>query len=152
MTEVQKELKIETLTEGTGQSPVVGDTVLIHYILNLETGTSSSNYDYGKHCYVDVLEDSTYEGPTAGPIPIKIGTETPKDMLYSEGDSVPGLSQALTKMKVGSKSRLFIPSQLAYGVEGGSSFHTFHGYRTPPNRNLDIVVELLRIVKNKENK
>ena len=53
-------------------------------------------------------------------------------------------------MKVGSKSRLLIPSELAYGIEGGSSFHTFHGYRTPPNRNLDMIVELIEIKEAKE--
>jgi FKBP-type peptidyl-prolyl cis-trans isomerase len=53
-------------------------------------------------------------------------------------------------MKVGGKKRLIIPSDLAYGPEGGSSFHTFHGYRTPPHRNLDLVVELVEIKKPKE--
>ena len=146
-----EELKIETIVEGTGQTPVVGDKVLIHYVLCLGTGTSSSNYDYDKHCYVDVLEDSTYEGPLAGPIPIIIGTETKKDKLYTEGDSIQGLNQALTQMKVGSKCRLNIPSHLGYGKEGGSSFHTFHGYRTPPHRDLDIVVELIEILKKDTN-
>ena len=146
-----EELKIETIVEGTGDIPVDGDNVLIHYVLNLGTGTSSSNYDYDKHCYVDVLEDSTYDGPLAGPIPITVGTETKKDKLYSEGDSIEGLSQALIQMKVGSKCRLLIPSNLAYGKEGGSSFHTFHGYRTPPNRNLDMGVELIEILKKDTN-
>ena len=146
-----EELKIETIVEGTGQAPVVGDKVLIHYVLCLGTGTSSSNYDYDKHCYVDVLEDSTYEGPLAGPIPIVVGTETKKDKLYTEGDSIQGLNQALTQMKVGSKCRLIIPSHLGYGKEGGSSFHTFHGYRTPPHRDLDMVVELIEILKKDTN-
>ena len=142
-------LKIETIVEGEGEYPDVTDTVFVHYILYLGAGTRSSLYDYDKHCYVDDLVDSTYEGPTAGPIKIAIGAETPKDLLYTEGDSIKGLDEALLEMRVGSKSRLLIPSELAYGPEGGSSFHTFHGYRTPPNRSLDMVVELLEI-KNPE--
>jgi FKBP-type peptidyl-prolyl cis-trans isomerase len=143
----QSGLKTELLSKGSGKIPVVGDTVMMHYILSLGDGVSSSNYDYDKHCYVDELVESTYEGPLAGPVKITIGSETAKDGLYTEGDSVKGLDEALLEMKVGSKSRLLIPSELAYGIEGGSSFHTFHGYRTPPHRSLDMVVELLEIKK-----
>ena len=141
-------LKIETLQEGAGDLPNTGDTAIIHYILHLGTGVSSSLYDYDKHCYVDDLVDSTYEGPLAGPIKIIIGAETAKDSLYSEGDSIAGLNEALLTMRVGSKTRLVIPPELAYGAEGGSSFHTFHGYRTPPHRSLDMVAELLEVQKS----
>jgi len=138
-------LKIETIIEGDGAYPTVGDTILMHYVLHLGAGVSSSLYDYDKHCYVDELVDSTYEGPLAGPIKIIIGKETAKDGIYEAGDSIRGLDEALLEMKVGSKNRLFIPSELAYGIEGGSSFHTFHGYRTPPNSGLEITVELVQI-------
>ena len=139
-------LKMEILTEGTGVQPNIGDIILMHYILYLGEGVSSSDYDYEKECYVDDLVDSTYEDrPFAGPIEIIVGTETPKDTIYSKGESIRGLSEALLDMKVGGKRRLFIPSELAYGSEGGSSFHTFHGYRTPPNRTLDMIVELVEI-------
>ena len=143
-------LKIETLKEGTGDFPTKGDTVLMHYILYLGTGVSSAFYDYDKHCYIDDLVDSTYEDipmRPAGPIKIIIGSETPKDSLYSEGDSIEGISEALLSMRPGSKCRLLIPSHLAYGEEGASSFHSFHGYRTPPYRGLDMIVELLEIKK-----
>ena len=140
-------LKIETIVEGSGAMPGAGDTVIINYILCLGAGVSSSLYDYDKHCYIDNLVDSTYEQPFAHPIKIIIDKETPKDGMYVEGDSIKGLSEALKEMKVGSKSKLWIPSDLAYGEEGGSSFHTFHGYRTPPNRGLDIVVELMEIAE-----
>ena len=145
-------LKVETLVEGDGKLPDMGDTVLIHYTLYLGTGTSSSLYDYDNGCYVDNLVDTTYGDHTfAGPIKIVIGSETAKDALYVKGDSIKGLDEALLEMRVGTKKRLLIPSELAYGLEGGSSFHTFHGYRTPPNRSLDMVVELLEIKKPGEN-
>jgi len=143
-------LKIENITEGPGPKPKNGDVVMIHYILNLGAGVVSSSYDYEKECYIDELIDSTYDGPGAGPFKIIIGRETAKDKLHEEGDSIKGLNEALLDMKVGSKNRLLIPSELAYGPEGGSSFHTFHGYRTPPNRSLDMVVELIEIVKSEE--
>ena len=141
----QSGLKMIALADGSGPNPVVGDAVLIHYVLNLGKGVGSSDYDYDKQCYNDGLVDSTYEGPFSGPIGIVIGSETPKDGVYSSGESIRGLDEALVKMKVGAKHRLLIPTELVYGVEGGSSFHTFHGYRTPPHRGLDIVVELLEI-------
>ena len=138
-------LHIAEVVSGTGSRPAIGDNVMIHYVLRLGDGVSSSDYDYDKQCYNDVLVDSTYEGPCAGPIYIEIGAETPKDGLYERGQSIRGLDEALLAMRVGSKCKLWIPSELAYGEEGGSSFHTFHGYRTPPHRGLDIVVELLSI-------
>ena len=146
----QSGLKIETLSEGAGRCPLPGDTVTINYILHLGDGVSSSLYDYDKQCYVDNLVDSTYEEPFGAPIKIVVGSETAKDGLYELGDSIKGLDEALLEMKVGSKSRLLIPSELAYGIEGGSSFHTFHGYRAPPNKSLDIIVELVEIKEVKE--
>jgi len=141
-------LKVETISEGGGPKPRLGDTILMHYVLYLGTGVASAKYDYDKHCYVDDLVDSTYDGPFAGPVKIVIGKETVRDSLYKEGDSIEGLDKALLEMTVGSKSRVFVPSELAYGRLGGSSFYTFHGYRTPPNRSLDMVVELLEIIDN----
>ncbi len=149
----ENELRIETLAPGTGPTPDLGDTILMHYVLYLGDGVSSSNYDYDKGCYVDELVDSTYEpGPFSGdPIEITIGKRTKQDALYEKGDSIEGLDTALLEMKVGDKKRLFIPSHLAYGSLGASSFHAFHGYRTPPNRGLDIVVELIDSKEGENN-
>jgi len=143
MIKTESGLQIQAIVEGQGDHPKSGDRVLINYILHLGTGVSSSNYDYDKLCYIDDQVDSTYEPPFNSPIEIIIGTETKKDSLYEKGDSIAGISEALLGMKFGGKSRILIPSELAYGVEGGSSFHTFHGYRTPPNRDLDMVIELV---------
>jgi len=143
----ENDLNAETLVEGAGPTTTLGDTLLIHYILYLGTGVSSSNYDYEKGNYINNLVDSTYEqGPFSGePIEIVIGKRTKMDALYAKGDSIEGLDAALLEMKVGDKKRLFIPPEMAYGDLGASSFRTFHGYRTPPNRGLDIIVELIEI-------
>jgi len=143
-------LKIQKVIEGSGAKPKKGDVVMIHYTVNLGTGVSSSLYDYEKERYIDELVDSTYEGPFSGPFKIVVGTEPDIDRLYEEGTSIKGLNEALLDMKEGSKSRLLIPSDLAYGEEGGSSFKTFHGYRVPPNRCLDMVVEIVEIIKTEE--
>lgn len=146
------EVKVDWISKGTGNMPKLGDTVKVHYVLSLGEGVSSSNYDYDKGCYVDELIDSTYEAEIfPGPIKITLGNATPKDEIYRKGDSIPGLDSALVDMPVGSKCRLIIPHQLAYGSEGASSFHTFHGYRTPPYKGIDLVVELIEIV-NSTNK
>jgi len=81
----------------------------------------------------------------SGPIDITIGQHTPKDTIYSKGDSIEAFDQALVNMSTGSKCRLTVPHELAYGSEGASSFHTFHGYRTPPYKGFDIVIELVEI-------
>lgn len=51
---------------------------------------------------------------------------------------IPGWSQALQKMPVGSTWKLFIPSELAYGSRGA-------GQKIPPNSALIFEVELLGI-------
>ena len=139
---------IEVIT-GNGDGPKLGDTVLMHYEYYLSDGVTSSDFNYDTGEYIEnhsTIYDSTYEDkPFSGPIDIKIGKSTPKDDVYVRGDSIQGIDEALLDMKVGSKRKLIIPSELAYGQEGASSFHTFHGYRVPPNSDLTITVELVEI-------
>ena len=51
---------------------------------------------------------------------------------------IPGWVEALQLMKAGSKWRLFIPSQLAYGPQGAGPIG--------PNSTLIFDVELLRVL------
>ncbi|MDE5954631.1 MAG: FKBP-type peptidyl-prolyl cis-trans isomerase, partial [Duncaniella sp.] len=53
---------------------------------------------------------------------------------------IPGWVEALQLMKAGSKWRLFIPSQLAYGPQGA-------GGVIGPNATLIFDVELLKVIK-----
>lgn len=148
----EKELKITILEKGGGKTPKVGQTVMMHYELWANEGVTSSLYDYDKKEYVDDISYSTYDNknPFSGPIPIKIGTSTPKDDVYSKGESIEGLDKALLSMQVGDRWDLVIPAKLGYGEEGASSFHTFHGYRVPPNQGIRCNIELVEIME-KEN-
>ena len=142
-------LKMLEVISGTGRTPKFGYTVMMHYEYYLCEGMTSSNFDYDLNRYREdhtVIYDTTYEDkPFSGPIDITIGKSTPKDDTYIRGDSIEGIDEALLNMKVGSKRKLIIPYCLAYGTEGASSFHTFHGYRVPPNSNLTMTIELVEI-------
>jgi peptidylprolyl isomerase len=140
-------LKYSKIHEGRGRRPEIGETVSVHYELFLGQGTTSSNYDHENGEYVDEAYDSTYdeENPFSGPVDFVVGKHTPKDEQYSKGDSIEGFDEALLDMRPGEKRKLVIPSELAYGQEGASSFHTFHGYRTPPNTAIVCNIELVEI-------
>jgi peptidylprolyl isomerase len=142
-------LRMLEVIAGTGQTPKIGDTVLMHYEYYLSEGVTSSDFNYDLGEYREdhsTIYDSTYEDkPFNGPIDVTIGKGTPKDDVYIRGDSIKGIDEALLHMKVGSKRKLIIPSSLAYGTEGASSFHTFHGYRVPPNSDLTMTIELVEI-------
>jgi len=85
-------LQYETVTEGTGEIPGIGDTVLVHYRGTTIDGT---------------VFDSTYaEGD-----PLEI----PLDRV------IPGWAEGLRLMKEGGKSVLYIPPNLAYGERGAGS-------------------------------
>jgi hypothetical protein len=139
-------LVMQILKDGTGHTPKRGDTISAHYIIYLGDGVGTSEYDYEKEEYVGSLIESTYEDkPFSGPVDFVIGKRTPEDDHYSGGDSLVGLDEAFLDMRVGDKRRVFIPAKLAYGKLGASSFHSFYGYRAPPNADLDIVVEVVNI-------
>lgn len=104
-------LQVQVLKQGTGKSPLKTDTVRVHY-----TGT-----------FIDgrVFDSS---------IQRKEPAEFPVNRVIA------GWSEALQKMKVGDKWKIFIPSELAYGEEGSPPV-------IPPNSVLVFEVELLDIVK-----
>ena len=94
-------LRMVEITEGHGDSPTTGQTVSVHYEIFFGEGTSTSNYDEKAGKYVDNLYDSTYEDkPFSGPVDIVIGAATPKDDIYSRGQSIKGFDEALVEMVV----------------------------------------------------
>lgn len=104
-------LQYEILKQGTGSTPKATDKVKCHYHGSLINGT--------------VFDSSVERGEPA---------------VFGVSQVIPGWVEALQLMPVGSKWRLFIPSDLAYGERGA-------GEAIEPNSTLVFDVELLDIVK-----
>ncbi len=102
-------LQYEIITEGTGPKPGPDDTVEVHYRGTLVDGTEfDSSYKRGK------------------------------TVTFGVGQVIPGWTEALQLMPVGSKWKLFIPPELAYGAGGA-------GQVIGPNAALIFEVELVSI-------
>lgn len=96
------------ITNGTGATPLASDKVKVNYRGTLLDGTEfDSSYKRGQ----------------------------PAE--FAVGGVIHGWTEALQKMPVGSKWKLFIPSDLAYGERGNAGI--------PPNSTLIFEVELLAI-------
>lgn len=105
-------LQYSVITEGSGEKPAATDTVEVHYSGTLLDGTEfDSSYSRG----------ATVSFPVNGVIP--------------------GWTEALQLMPVGSKWKLYIPSDLAYGA-GGT------GGPIGPNATLLFDVELIAVKKD----
>jgi len=104
-------LQYQILSNGNGPKPTKDDKVRVHY-----TGT-----------FIDgrVFDSSIQRGQ-----PIEIGVSS----------VIPGWTEMLQLMPLGTKARIFIPSSLAYGDQGA-------GQTIPPGSALVFELELLEIVK-----
>ncbi|MFS4415750.1 peptidylprolyl isomerase [Maribacter sp. 2307ULW6-5] len=118
-------LKMMALQEGEGPDPKLGQKVRVMYAGYLEDGTLfDSNYEEVAKAY-NVFDDRRKQG---------MGYE-PVTMDYSpDAGIIAGFKEGLLTMKVGDKMRLFIPSHLGYGAQGGGPI--------PPNANLIFDVEI----------
>jgi FKBP-type peptidyl-prolyl cis-trans isomerase len=104
-------LQYEVITEGTGPIPSAEDRVRVHYHGTLIDGT--------------VFDSSVERGEPA---------------VFGVGQVIPGWTEALQLMPVGSKWKIYVPSELAYGERGA-------GADIGPNTTLIFEVELLEIVE-----
>jgi FKBP-type peptidyl-prolyl cis-trans isomerase FklB len=107
--ELSSGLQYEIITEGTGPKPSATDKVTTHYHGTLLDGT--------------VFDSSVQRGQPA---------------TFPVNGVIQGWVEALQLMPVGSKWRLFIPSNLAYGERGA-------GGSIGPNATLIFEVELISI-------
>ena len=103
-------LQYEILTEGNGAKPTAESTVRVHYTGSLIDGT---------------VFDSSVKRGTPAEFPV--------------GGVIKGWTEALQLMPVGSKWRLTMPHNLAYGERGA-------GASIPPFATLVFEVELLDIL------
>lgn len=111
VTTLKSGLQYEVLTEGKGAQPKASDKVKVHYHGTLIDGT--------------VFDSSVRRGEPA---------------TFGVTQVIAGWVEALQLMPVGSKWKLFIPSNLAYGAQGA-------GQHIGPHTTLVFEVELLDIVK-----
>lgn len=102
-------LQYKVLKEGAGPSPAATDTVVAHYT--------------GKTIDGKVFDTSLDNG---------------QPLVYPANQLIPGWTEALQLMKVGSKWELYIPAELAYGERGA-------GPDIGPNSTLIFEMELLGI-------
>ncbi len=107
--ELPSGLQYEVITEGNGAIPTATDTVQCHYHGTLIDGT--------------VFDSSVQRGQPA---------------VFGVTQVIKGWVEALQLMPVGSKWRLFVPSDMAYGEQGA-------GNDIQPNAALIFEVELLGI-------
>jgi FKBP-type peptidyl-prolyl cis-trans isomerase len=103
-------MQYQVMTDGAGATPTKEDTVKVHYTGTLLDGT--------------VFDSSVERGQPAE---------------FGVGQVIAGWTEALQDMKVGSKHKLFIPSELAYGDRGA-------GQHIEPGSMLIFEVELLDIL------
>jgi FKBP-type peptidyl-prolyl cis-trans isomerase len=104
-------LQYEVVKQGNGEKPTTESTVKVHYAGTLIDGTKfDSSYDRGEPAQFPIL------------------------------GVIPGWTEALQLMPVGSKYKLYIPESLAYGAAGA-------GEVIKPFSTLIFEVELLEIMK-----
>jgi FKBP-type peptidyl-prolyl cis-trans isomerase FklB len=108
-------LQYEVIKDGDGPMPAATDTILAHY--------------HGTFIDGKVFDSSIERGE---PLQIRVN------------QVIPGWTEALEKMKVGSKWKLFIPSELGYGANPPQGME--------PNSVLIFEVELLKIVHGEQPK
>ena len=108
-------LQYEVIVEGYGEKPTLEDTVRVHYEGTLIDGT---------------VFDSSYARGEPAEFPV--------------GGVIPGWTEGLQIMGVGSKYRLTIPSDLGYGSYGA-------GQQIPPYATLIFEVELIEVIHDHDH-
>ncbi|CAK8711895.1 Peptidyl-prolyl cis-trans isomerase [Candidatus Electrothrix laxa] len=104
-------LQYKVITEGKGEKPTASDTVKVHYKGTLLDGT---------------VFDSSYERK--------------EPVTFKANQVIPGWTEALQLMTLGSKYALYLPPELAYGDRGAPP-------AIEPGSLLVFEVELIEIVK-----
>ncbi|WP_100259510.1 FKBP-type peptidyl-prolyl cis-trans isomerase [Qipengyuania seohaensis] len=122
---VPKGVEVETLTEGVGPSPQIGDVVFANYVGTLPDGTE-------------------FDRSQPSPFPPEVfpaGTPFP---LEEEGGLIQGFVDGLMQTQKGGKYRIEIPAEQAYGATPPP------GSEIPANSDLVFEVEVTEIMSLEE--
>ena len=119
-------LKMKYITKGAGKKPENGANVFVHYAGFLENGKlfDSSIEDVARK--FGKFDQNRADAKAYTPLPCTAGNY----------QFIPGFNEGLSKMNIGDKVMMFIPSNLGYGEAGA-------GDAIPPNANIIFQVELL---------
>jgi FKBP-type peptidyl-prolyl cis-trans isomerase FkpA len=112
VTTTESGLQYQVLRAGEGAGPTADDQVRLHYRGSLIDGTEF---------------DSSYEGDP---------------VVFAAGRLIPGFTEALLLMQPGSHFRVVIPSDIAYGPNGGGP-----GGPIGPNATLIFEIEMFEVVQ-----
>tara|TARA_A100001391_G_scaffold66729_3_gene42470 strand:+ start:55818 stop:56390 length:573 start_codon:yes stop_codon:yes gene_type:complete len=123
MADMPPGLSINTVTEGSGESPGPNDVVFVKYTGKLSDGT--------------VFDQSQ---PAAWPVPGILPDGAPMAL----DQVIPGFRDALVQMQKGGKYTVEIPSDMAYGASPPP------GAPIPPNADLVFDVEMVDFMTREE--
>ena len=115
----------QKLQSGTGDKPVLGDTVRVHY-----TGNIIYGYTFDSSRFRD------------SPFQFVVGAT-------GTGSVISGWTLALLDMQVGERGIFFMPSYLAYGASGSPRSQTTGVQSIPPNSVLIFDIEFLELRKRR---
>ncbi len=119
-TQMEDNVKVEVLNEGSGDAVMSGDKLTVHYTGTFEDGQKfDSSVDRG----------------------------TPFTFVLGAGQVIKGWDQGLAGTKVGEKLKLTIPSSFGYGDAGVPDGRG--GFVIPPKSTLIFDVEIVKIEKQK---
>lgn len=117
-------VEVDTIVEGTGPSPQMGDVVFVNYVGTLRDGT---------------------EFDRSQPLPIPPGIfPEGNPLLLEEGALVDGFVEGLQQMRKGGTYRLEIPAAQAYGETSPP------GSNIPPNSDLIFEVEVVDMMNRED--
>jgi peptidyl-prolyl cis-trans isomerase A (cyclophilin A) len=123
-------LKLHTISEGDGEKPAQGTTVMVYY-----EGYFTDGNLFGSNRIEIEEEYGVYNS-----IKDQRGYYKPAPMNTSaDAQLIPGMKEGLATMKVGDKTFMYIPAHLAYGESGRGPI--------PPNADLIFIAEVVDIKK-----
>ena len=126
-TKLPSGLEYTIYEKGAGKKPSEGTTIYVAYSGFLENGTLFDSSDIEIVKAFGKLDPQRAAQNGYQILPYKIGTK---------GGMIPGFEEGLSKMNIGDKAILFIPSNLAYGENGA-------GNVIPPNSNIIFEIQML---------